>query len=47
MMEAPLEDDTAAGALVGIEGPEPGEQLIASDEAVTFMSSIGESVGKL
>lgn len=39
-MEAPLEDDTPAGALTGTEGPDYGEELKASDEAITFMSSI-------
>lgn len=38
MMEAPLEDEAAAGA----PGPEPGEELKASDGALTFMSSIGK-----
>ncbi|XP_037642683.1 ciliogenesis-associated TTC17-interacting protein-like [Sebastes umbrosus] len=40
MMEAPLEDETPAGAAAGIEGLELGEELKASDEANTFMSSI-------
>ncbi|XP_044074962.1 ciliogenesis-associated TTC17-interacting protein [Siniperca chuatsi] len=40
MMEAPLEDETPAGALAGIEGPDHAEELKASDEAITFMSSI-------
>lgn len=42
MMEAPLEDETPAGALAGIEGLDLGEKLKSSDEAITFMSSIGE-----
>ncbi|XP_053186629.1 ciliogenesis-associated TTC17-interacting protein [Scomber japonicus] len=37
-MQAPLEDDTPA--LAEIEGPDHGEDLKASDEAITFMSSI-------
>lgn len=41
-MQAPLEDDTPADALAGVEGPDHGEDLKASDEAITFMSSIGE-----
>ncbi|XP_035860940.1 ciliogenesis-associated TTC17-interacting protein [Sander lucioperca] len=40
MMEAPLEDETPAGALAGIEGLDLGEKLKSSDEAITFMSSI-------
>ncbi|XP_022610961.1 ciliogenesis-associated TTC17-interacting protein isoform X2 [Seriola dumerili] len=39
-MEAPLEDETPAGALAGTEGPSHGEELKASDEAITFMSSV-------
>ncbi|XP_010752887.2 ciliogenesis-associated TTC17-interacting protein [Larimichthys crocea] len=38
-MEAPLEDETPAGALAGIEVPDHGEELKASDEALTLMSS--------
>lgn len=41
-MEAPLEDETPAGALAGIEVPDHGEELKASDEALTLMSSFGE-----
>lgn len=41
-MEPPEEEETPAGASAGIEGAEPGEELKASDEALTFMSSIGE-----
>lgn len=41
-MEAPLEDETPAGAVARTEGPEDGEELKASDEATTFMSSTGE-----
>lgn len=41
-MEAPLEDEAPAGTLAGTEGPNHGEELKASDEAITFMSSIGE-----
>ncbi|XP_045907799.1 ciliogenesis-associated TTC17-interacting protein isoform X2 [Micropterus dolomieu] len=40
MMEAPLEDETHAGALAGIEGSDHGEVLKASEEAIAFMSSI-------
>ncbi|XP_032386801.1 ciliogenesis-associated TTC17-interacting protein isoform X2 [Etheostoma spectabile] len=41
MMEAPLEDETPAGALADIEGlVDHGEKLKSSDEAITFMSSI-------
>lgn len=42
MMEALLEDETHAGALAGIEGSDHGEVLKASEEAIAFMSSIGE-----
>uniref|UniRef100_A0A3B4TKH9 Ciliogenesis-associated TTC17-interacting protein n=1 Tax=Seriola dumerili TaxID=41447 RepID=A0A3B4TKH9_SERDU len=41
-MEAPLEDETPAGALAGTEGPSHGEELKASDEAITFMSKPAE-----
>ncbi|XP_054452150.1 ciliogenesis-associated TTC17-interacting protein [Anoplopoma fimbria] len=40
MMEAPLEDETPAGALAGIEGLDLAMELKASDEALTFMSSV-------
>ncbi|XP_037314206.2 ciliogenesis-associated TTC17-interacting protein isoform X3 [Pungitius pungitius] len=39
-MEAPLEEETPAGALAGIEGLDLGGELKASDEALTFLSSI-------
>ncbi|XP_040911412.1 ciliogenesis-associated TTC17-interacting protein [Toxotes jaculatrix] len=39
-MEAPLGDETPAGALAGTEGTSHGEELKASDEALTLMSSI-------
>ncbi|XP_068594320.1 ciliogenesis-associated TTC17-interacting protein isoform X2 [Cebidichthys violaceus] len=39
-MEAPLEDETPGGALAGIEGLDLGVELNASDEALTFMSSV-------
>ncbi|XP_034469222.1 ciliogenesis-associated TTC17-interacting protein [Hippoglossus hippoglossus] len=39
-MEASLEDKTPAGALTVRQGPSHGEELKASDEAITFMSSI-------
>ncbi len=41
-MEAPLEDETPAGALAGTEGPDHGEELRASDGATALMSGIGE-----
>lgn len=41
-MEAPLEDQTPAGALAENEGPDHEEVLKGSVEAITFMSSIGE-----
>lgn len=41
-MEAPLEDETPAGTLADIEGPDHGEEMKASEEAITFMSSVGE-----
>lgn len=37
-----VEDWTPACASVETEGPEPGEEMKASAEALTFMSSIGE-----
>ncbi|XP_039999902.1 ciliogenesis-associated TTC17-interacting protein [Xiphias gladius] len=39
-MEAPLEDGPPVGASAGSEGPSRGVELKASDEAITFMSSI-------
>ncbi|KAM6919959.1 ciliogenesis-associated TTC17-interacting protein [Lycodopsis pacificus] len=39
-MEAPLGDETPAGALAGIEGLDLGVELKASDEALTLMSSV-------
>lgn len=42
MMEAPLEDETPAGTLADIEGPDHGVEMKASEEAITFMSSVGE-----
>lgn len=42
MMEASPEDETPAGALAKTEELDHGEDLKASEEAITFMSSIGE-----
>uniref|UniRef100_UPI0037E99484 ciliogenesis-associated TTC17-interacting protein n=1 Tax=Semicossyphus pulcher TaxID=241346 RepID=UPI0037E99484 len=39
-MEAPLENESPAGASAGIQGADHGEELKASDGAVTFMSDI-------
>lgn len=41
-MEAPLEDETPVGTLADSEGPEQGAERKASEEAVAFMSSVGE-----
>ncbi len=41
-METPLEDETPVGALEENNAPDKGEELKVSDEAVAFMSSIGE-----
>lgn len=41
-MEASPQDDTPAGAFAKTEELDQGEDLKASDEAITFMSSIGE-----
>ncbi|XP_076601084.1 ciliogenesis-associated TTC17-interacting protein [Chaetodon auriga] len=40
MMESPLENDPPADALAEAEGPDHGEEMKASDEAVTFVSTI-------
>lgn len=42
MMESPQESETPAGALKEVEGPDHGEEMKASKEAITFVSSIGE-----
>ncbi|XP_029309756.1 ciliogenesis-associated TTC17-interacting protein isoform X2 [Cottoperca gobio] len=39
-MEVLLEDEPPGGALAGIQGAKPGEELSASEEAVAFMSGI-------
>uniref|UniRef100_A0A3Q0RKC3 Ciliogenesis-associated TTC17-interacting protein n=1 Tax=Amphilophus citrinellus TaxID=61819 RepID=A0A3Q0RKC3_AMPCI len=39
-MEAALDDQTAVGYLAGTEGAEHGQELEASDAAVSFLSSI-------
>lgn len=46
-MELPVEDETPVGASSGIEAPEPGEELKASDEALIFTSSIGECAASM
>lgn len=43
MEEAPG-DETLAGPLAEVEVPDNGEELKASDEAITFMSCIGEFI---
>lgn len=44
MMEASPEDETPAGTLAKTEELDHGEDLKASEEAITFMSSIGEFI---
>lgn len=44
MMEASPEDETLAGAFAKTEELDHGEDLKASEEAITFMSSIGELI---
>lgn len=46
-MEATLGEQTAVGFSAGTEGPEQRQELEASDEAVTFMSGIGEFASNL
>lgn len=41
-MDAPLEDETSVGTLADSEGPEHGAERKASEEAIAFMSSVGE-----
>lgn len=41
-MEAQYEDQTPVGTLADTEGPEHGAQKTASEEALAFMSSVGE-----
>lgn len=42
MMETPLEDVTPQGTSAEIEGLDHEEEKKASEEAITFMSSIGK-----
>lgn len=46
-MEATLGEQTAVGYSAGTERPEHRQELEASDEAVTFMSGIGEFASNL